>query len=89
MFKIVSDLSRSGWLALVALVVTGGTANKGLAQSAQAYERANCNASFQSCSGGGSGAPIGDLGGSTAELAVIAAVVLMLVGWSAWRRRGA
>ena len=44
------------------------------AQSARAYEVANCNASFKGCSGGGSGAPIGDLGGSGLELIALALI---------------
>ena len=55
----------------IALVVSS---NQVAAQSARAYEVANCNASFKGCSGGGSGAPIGDLGGSGLELIALALI---------------
>lgn len=52
-----------------------------VAQSARARERANCNASFQNCSGGGSAAPFGDMGSSGLEVLLVVAVILLF----AWR----
>lgn len=47
-------------------------------QSKTAYEVANCNASFLSCSAVGYAAPIGDLGGSSLELAAVILFVLAI-----------
>ena len=60
--------------ALAAGIGTLG-AGSALAQSSRAYVRANCTASFLTCEGGGSAAPIGDLGGSGLEMAALAAVL--------------
>ncbi len=54
------------------------TAGDVLAQSATARERANCNASFKGCSGGGTAAPFGEMGSGGLELLVVAAVILLL-----------
>lgn len=51
------------------------------AQSANAYNNANCNASFLSCSGGGSAAPFGNLGSGGLETMLIAAVIAIF----SWR----
>ena len=74
LFKIRNHATMGATLA--ALTIAMGT--PAFAQSQRAYERANCNASFQNCSGGGSGAPIGDLGASFLELAAIGLIFLAL-----------
>lgn len=67
----------TAWLP-VALVL--GT-SEAVAQSARAFERANCNASFMGCSGGGSAAPFGDMGSSGLEVLLIVAAIFLF----AWR----
>ena len=67
----------TAWLP-VALILSTGEA---VAQSARALERANCNASFMGCSGGGSAAPFGDMGASGLEALLVIAVILLF----AWR----
>lgn len=58
------------------------------AQSQKAYETAACNASFLGCSGGAVAAPIGDLGSSFLELAIIGTLITVIsVSFSLAKRK--
>lgn len=74
--------------SLAALSLTTITASPVFGQSTTAYEVANCNANFLSCSAGGYAAPIGDLGGSFLELVVIGTLIAVIsLGYFMFRRK--